>query len=562
MASAEKYAAWIVANKDKKGTPEFDTVTKAYMAAKQEKQPVVPVAQTEQVATPGGGVVQGAGNLLAGAVRGAGSIGATILAPYDIAKDALAGKGLSLESNRRRRSDIDAGLQEAHGAEPDSMMYQGGKLATEVAGTLGTGRVLAKGVQAVAPSATALTNALASAGSKTGAVLKGAPLSARVADMATRMAGGASTGGAAVALVSPEDAGTGAAIGAALPPAVSAVSKAIPMIGRGVANVVGSPVGTSTGGKGLQDAARAGAEGGKKAAGFTANMRGNVPMEDVLNDAKSGLVNMRLERGKQYRSGMVDISSDKTVLDIKPIIRSLIDEKKIGRFGDLVKNKSTKGTYEEIAKEIKDFVALDHAKYRTVEGVDALKQAIGDIRARTEFGTPSRLVVDRIYNTVKDQITKQAPAYAKTMSGYEAASKQIREIDRLLGKGENASADAAMRKLQSITRNNVNTNYGNRLGMVKRLEKAGATDLTSNLSAQSLNSWTPRGLGGVVAGGIGGAGLMTGNPLALAILAAKSPRLMGEAAFLTGKVAGKTGRAANKLSDLYRAAPLLFTGQD
>lgn len=36
MATAEKYAEWIVANKDKKGTPEFDTVAKAYQLAKQE----------------------------------------------------------------------------------------------------------------------------------------------------------------------------------------------------------------------------------------------------------------------------------------------------------------------------------------------------------------------------------------------------------------------------------------------------------------------------------------------------------------------------------------------
>lgn len=34
MADAEKYAAWIVANPDKKGTPEFDTVAAAYKAAR------------------------------------------------------------------------------------------------------------------------------------------------------------------------------------------------------------------------------------------------------------------------------------------------------------------------------------------------------------------------------------------------------------------------------------------------------------------------------------------------------------------------------------------------
>lgn len=39
MASADEYAAWIVSNADKKGTPEFETVAKAYQEAKAETKP-------------------------------------------------------------------------------------------------------------------------------------------------------------------------------------------------------------------------------------------------------------------------------------------------------------------------------------------------------------------------------------------------------------------------------------------------------------------------------------------------------------------------------------------
>lgn len=53
---------------------------------------------------------QQVGNLAAGAVRGAGSIGATLLAPVDIASDLMAGKGLTLESNRERRKAMDSAL--------------------------------------------------------------------------------------------------------------------------------------------------------------------------------------------------------------------------------------------------------------------------------------------------------------------------------------------------------------------------------------------------------------------------------------------------------------------
>lgn len=151
---------------------------------------------------------QAAGNLLAGGVRGAGSIGATILAPYDMTVDALNGKGLSLESNRQRRADMDAGLQ-AMGAEPESALYKTGKLAGEVAGTAGAGGVLANGARAVGASAP-IVQGLASGGlnvaGKTGAL-----------GLLTRGVTGAATGGVTAGMVSPEDAGLGAVIGGGLP---------------------------------------------------------------------------------------------------------------------------------------------------------------------------------------------------------------------------------------------------------------------------------------------------------------------------------------------------------
>ena len=88
------------------------------------------------------GFLRSAGDALAGAVRGAGSIGATLLAPVDIASDALAGKGFSLESNRQRRADMDAALSTL-GADTDSLAFKGGKLAGEIAGTAGAGGALA-----------------------------------------------------------------------------------------------------------------------------------------------------------------------------------------------------------------------------------------------------------------------------------------------------------------------------------------------------------------------------------------------------------------------------------
>lgn len=157
------------------------------------------------------------GNLAAGAVRGAGSIGATILAPYDMAKDALDGKGLSLESNRQRRADMTGALTDM-GADPNSTQFKAGQLGAELAGTAGVGGVLAKGAQA-AGAAPAVIDALASGGMSAGG-MTGAK------GLALRTGAGAVSGGTSAGLVDPNEAGKGALIGAATPGALKVAGAA------------------------------------------------------------------------------------------------------------------------------------------------------------------------------------------------------------------------------------------------------------------------------------------------------------------------------------------------
>lgn len=175
-----------------------------------------------------GAIKQGAGNLVAGAVRGAGSIGATLLAPIDVVGDAIDGKGLSLESNRRRRAEMDAGLKNL-GADTDSVLFKGGKLVGEIAGTAGAGGAVANAlgrsatIAANAPNALqALRTAGMSAGNATG-----------IANPIVRAVGGGISGGASAALVDPQEAATGAVVGAALPGAL----KVAGLTGRAVGQV-------------------------------------------------------------------------------------------------------------------------------------------------------------------------------------------------------------------------------------------------------------------------------------------------------------------------------------
>jgi hypothetical protein len=162
-------------------------------------------------------VPQNLGNLGAGMLRGAGSIGSTIIAPYDIAKDAIAGKPFKelLSSNDQRRAAIDAGLQSL-GADPNSGLYKAGKIGAEIAGTADIGGVLGAGAKAL--GASKLANALKSGGLTLGAPPAASALSGdALANGLTRVAGGAGTGAASAAAIDPQSAASGAVIGGALP---------------------------------------------------------------------------------------------------------------------------------------------------------------------------------------------------------------------------------------------------------------------------------------------------------------------------------------------------------
>jgi len=176
-----------------------------------------------------------AGDVLAGAARGAGSIGATILAPFDVIAQAR-GKEIPFFPGMLgdRRQQMTAALQ-TMGADPESTSFAVGKTGAEIAGTLPIGGILGKGVTTVAPRVAApLATALETGGFSTGAMTAAQRAAAGLApttvlqgagNLATRATGGAVTGAAGSALVNPEDAASGAIIGAVLPTVGAALVK-------------------------------------------------------------------------------------------------------------------------------------------------------------------------------------------------------------------------------------------------------------------------------------------------------------------------------------------------
>lgn len=266
-------------------------------------------------------------------------------------------------------------------------------------------------------------------------------------------------------------------------------------------------------------------------------------MTQPLDDARANLNVMRQKRSSAYRSGMTDISSDKSVLNFDDINNTLDEAKKSISYGSKVKDDVANDWLQKIKDEVNDWQNSDPEIYHTPEGLDALKQRIGAINNRIPYEEANaNRIGSNVYNSIKDTISNQAPKYSEIMKDYSDASDSIQEIEKALSLGNRASADTALRKLQSLTRNNVNTNYGNRLSLAQQLEAEGGRPFINALSGQALSSGTARGL----AGGIENLTALGGfaNPAYWAALPLQTPRIVGETLYGGGRAASGLSRAA------------------
>lgn len=333
---------------------------------------------------------------------------------------------------------------------------------------------------------------------------------------------------------------------------------------RAVAKIAPAVLGTTTGAgsDAIKIAARAGAEGGEAAQAFTENMRGQAPLTDVVTSARQAVTHLREERGEAYREAMAKIGADTTVLDFDKIDAAVQKAAGVKMYKGQVINPSTHAIRESIAEHVDQWARLDPKEYHTAEGLDALKQQIGSIRDATQYGTPDRVVADGVYHAIRNTIVEQAPEYGKAMKAYEQASDIIQEMEKTLSLRPGANVDTALRKLTSVLRNNVNTNYGRRGELVAFLQRAGAKHLLESIGGQMLNTTLPRGLAGTMAavGDVGAAALGGKGVVAKAIAAAPflSPRLMGEAAYGAGVADRMTRRLPRRAiaQALYRSGQL------
>lgn len=336
---------------------------------------------------------------------------------------------------------------------------------------------------------------------------------------------------------------------------LSLAAKATTATAKGGAKLAGEALGVTTGAgsEALRQAYRAGREGGETSQQFRENITGRAPITDVLDIAKENLSNINQAKQAEYRSGMVDIKKDKSILDFAGIDKAMNTATNKTTYKGKIVNERAASELDQVKNIVNDWKSQNPAEYHTPEGLDALKKRVGDVLEGIPYEQKTaRAAVGEIYKSIKTEITKQAPTYANVMKQYSESSDLIREIERSLSLGNKASADTGIRKLQSLMRSNVNTNFGQRTNLAKQLVQEGGQDIFPALAGQALGEVTPRGLQRATAIPQSlGAFSLGGVPAAAGSLLASSPRVVGEGAYGLGLL----GRGLDTASN---AIPLAF----
>ena len=369
------------------------------------------------------------------------------------------------------------------------------------------------------------------------------------------------TGGGTLAAKLPAAAGTvgkvASTVGKVVDPinlTAKGVAAASPIISKPVSQVLGMT--TGAGGRAISEAFQSGAEGGARADTFLDNMRGKVPSDTVIGDAFASMKAIQQKSKKDYLKGIDELKLGDEAIDfakVEKAIDDLIDTKKYK--GEFTLSENAIKKVESIKKIVERWKA--NKSLHNAKGIDMLKKKID-----AEYPTGLKVgdagvIVTQIRNVVKDAIVKAVPDYKNVMKAYEEAVSLEQKLIKELSLGNKRAAGTTLKKLQSVMRDNVNTNFGQRFDFVKKLDEAGLDkNIIPALAGQSLGQFTPQGLGKLGGTGtIGGVATGVIDPFtSIPLLAAQSPRIVGETAFKLGQASNVLGRNIPRIATAGRIA--------
>lgn len=203
-----------------------------------------------------------------------------------------------------------------------------------------------------------------------------------------------------------------------------------------------------------------------------------------------------------------------------------------------------------------DYVRAWADKSRSFEALDKLKQAVSKVYPgyTKAGGAPDRTAAKMaatVVDDIKDMIrrgtkARHGDAYDQGQAAFKASMDTLKEFDKAFG----LNMDTRTRRIISMNRDGVFTNFGARIKMFQRIAQKAPSlrNIAQTGAGMSMKSWQPRNL---VSGGIGvGLAALGGqvtNPLTALWVMVHVPRLVGKGAYGFGKVQGWITKPLEKI---------------
>jgi hypothetical protein len=364
--------------------------------------------------------------------------------------------------------------------------------------------------------------------------------------------------------------------------AAKGTAKVGELVAKGTGRLTSETLGVTTGaGRGAIQEAVKGGEAFRKA------MRGEITGEEVVEHAKGALQTIRDSRAEAYQQQLQVISQNQQSINLAPI-RNKLDQL-MARYNvkadPSYKMKPTgvlDANGNPIMQQVKtgekidaSRVAMGDAGRKDIEaviervkkwgsesgddtalGLDVLKRQLDDFYSES---SQARGFVAELRDQVARTIKNAVPEYSEMTKGYRYATTLIKDIESSLmlrkeGMSGRITADSTLRRLTSALKEN----FEMRKELLASLGEEGGSDVMGEVAGYAMKDLVPKGL--VAKLGVGAAGI-TLNPKMWPLLAAASPRAVGEFLTVVGRAkkwVANPANAAKMVAGKY-AGPLTAT---
>ena len=297
--------------------------------------------------------------------------------------------------------------------------------------------------------------------------------------------------------------------------------------------------------QGVFDAAR---EGGDASATSAQFLRGGGNAFDIVEDFDDGVELFKKQAQSQYLHGKSGLGLNELQADYAPIDDFV--RKDLGKivYPEGLKGetpfKTALGDFTNLYKSLKTQVNnyMMNPNNQSVASMDGLKKSMDIMISQLPENVPSTVsaIFYKARRKVRDEIERLAPEYGEVMKPYEEAQELLNEFRTEFRADREQSANQVLRKLQQSLRNNVNTNFGEKLNLLKQIDDMDeATNIVASISGRAMSDYMPAGIARYAGPTAGATFGLTGNiPEMAAVLTGSSPRVVGEVTRGAGQFRG------------------------